>query len=127
LSTRDPQSTGQVDLQSLPAIPVGEDGPVFEEPWQAQAFALVIELVEAGQLNWQEWAAALGQQLQGAERAGVPDDGSRYYHHWVAALEQLLGNKHIIQPEQLARRKRDWADAYRNTPHGKPVILSRSG
>jgi nitrile hydratase accessory protein len=126
LSTRNPESAGKVDLPGLPSIPVDEDGPVFEEPWQAQAFAMVVELVETGQIDWQEWAAALGQQLKDAESAGVPDDGSRYYHHWVAALEQLLNSKQVTQAEQLAQRKSDWAEAYRSTPHGKPVMLGES-
>jgi len=113
-------------LQDLPAIPLADEGPVFTEPWQAQAFAMVVELVGAGQFSWQEWATALGRQLSDAEAAGSPDDGSRYYHHWVAALEGLLERKQITKAEQLAERKDDWTDAYRNTPHGKPVVLNGS-
>lgn len=108
----------------MPALPLGNDGPVFTDPWQAQAFAMVVELVQAGRFSWQDWAAALGKQLKDAEYAGHPDDGSRYYHHWVAALESLLENKNFARADQLIERKKEWADAYRNTPHGKPVSLS---
>ena len=118
--------TRGLNLQDLPALPLQDEGPVFAEPWQAQAFAMVVELVAAGQFSWKEWAAALGQQLKDAEAAGHPDDGSRYYHHWVAALEGLLQSKHVTKAEQLAERKDDWADAYRKTPHGKPVVLNES-
>ncbi|MBT8148258.1 MAG: nitrile hydratase accessory protein [Gammaproteobacteria bacterium] len=113
-----------MNLQDVPSLPLADDGPVFAEPWQAQAFAMVVELVQAGPFSWHEWASALGQQLREAEAAGHPDDGSRYYHHWVAALEGLLKSKQIAQSEQLVERKNSWADAYRNTPHGKPVTLS---
>ena len=126
MSTPSPDPCGNEGLQSLPAFPTDEDGPVFQAPWQAHAFALVVELVDAGQFSWQEWAAALGQQLHSAAGEGLAEDGSHYYHHWVAALEQLLNTKHITQLAQLTRVKHEWADAYKSTPHGKPVELKPS-
>jgi hypothetical protein len=33
---------------------------VFAEPWQAQAFALAVSLIEAGNIQWNEWAETLG-------------------------------------------------------------------
>ncbi len=112
-----------IDLKDLPALPLDDDGPVFAEPWQAQAFAMVLELTEAGRFSWAEWASALGRELQDAAAAGNPDDGSRYYYHWVAALENLVQRKELAAKEQLEQRKEDWGKAFRNTPHGKPVVL----
>ena len=34
-------------------------GPVFAEPWQAQAFALAVRLSEQGHFTWKEWAELL--------------------------------------------------------------------
>ena len=43
----------------LPALPRDEAGaPVFQAPWEAQAFAMVVRLREAGHLTWAEWDAA---------------------------------------------------------------------
>lgn len=95
----------------------------FAEPWQAQAFALAVRLSEAGYFTWREWTAALGAQLQAAANRGEPDDGSRYYEHWVAALEQLVTSKGLTDAQTLAARKDEWAEAYRETPHGQPVEL----
>jgi nitrile hydratase accessory protein len=92
--------------------------PVFEEPWQAQAFALVVHLHEQGAFTWTEWAAALSDELR-----GVPDDGTHYYEHWLAALERLVRERGLAEETALAARKEAWADAYRRTPHGKPVEL----
>jgi nitrile hydratase accessory protein len=112
-------------LSALPALPRDEGGPVFAEPWQAQAFALAVKLSESGCFTWKEWAAALAFELKAAADRGEPDDGSKYYHHWQSALERLIVEKGVLDPQSLAVRKEAWADAYRHTPHGKPIELSR--
>lgn len=111
------------NLGTLPRLPRDEGGPVFAEPWQAQAFALAIRLSAEGHFTWKEWAAALADELKAAADRGEPDDGSRYYHHWLAALEGLVAAKKLSDPAALLARKEAWAEAYRSTPHGKPVEL----
>jgi len=119
-----PDHSSETDrLAALPRLPRDEGGPVFAEPWQAQAFALAVKLSEAGHFTWKEWAAALAAQLQAAADRGEPDDGSHYYDHWVAALERLAAEKGLTNPSELVERKEAWADAYRHTPHGKPIEL----
>ena len=108
----------------LPNLPRDDNGPVFAEPWEAQAFALAVKLSEQGYFTWKEWAAALAQELKAAADRGEPDDGSCYYHHWLAALERLVASKGLTTPEAMQDRKEAWADAYRHTPHGKPVVLA---
>ena len=76
-------------LAALPPLPRDDGGPVFAEPWQAQAFALAVKLSEEAHFTWKEWAASLGDELKVAADRGEPDDGSRYYYHWLAALERL--------------------------------------
>jgi nitrile hydratase accessory protein len=110
---------------SLPALLRDEHGPVFAEPWQAQAFALAVRLSEQGYFTWKEWTAALAEELKSAAERGEPDDGSRYYEHWLAALERLVTAKALSDPDELVARKEAWAQAYRHTPHGKPVELMR--
>jgi nitrile hydratase accessory protein len=101
------------------------EGPVFAEPWQAQAFALAVKLSEQGYFTWNEWSAALAEELKAAADRGEPDDGTHYYQHWLAALERLVAEKGLTDPEAMRARKEAWADAYRRTPHGKPVELKR--
>jgi nitrile hydratase accessory protein len=112
-------------LSELPPLPRDEGGPVFAEPWQAQAFALAVRLSEQGYFTWKEWAATLAGELKAAADRGEPDDGSRYYEHWLAALERLVTSRQLANSAELLQRKEDWADAYRHTPHGKPVELRR--
>jgi nitrile hydratase accessory protein len=108
------------DPLTLPRLPRDADGPVFAEPWQAQAFALALQLNKQGAFTWTEWAEALSKRLAAA---GPGDDASNYYTHWLAALEDLVTGKHLAAPEALAMRKAAWEAAYERTPHGKPVEL----
>ena len=96
---------------------------MFAEPWQAQAFALAVKLSDQGYFTWKEWTATLAGELAAAAKRGEPDDGSHYYDHWLAALEHLVQEKGLLGRAALIERKEAWADAYRHTPHGKPVEL----
>jgi nitrile hydratase accessory protein len=107
----------------LPRLPSDSDGPVFAEPWQAQAFALAVRLSSQGHFTWTEWAATLADELKVDAARGEPDDGSRYYHCWLAALESLVVAKRLSDPAALLAQKEAWAEAYRRTPHGKPIEL----
>ena len=111
-------------LTELPRLPRDEDGPVFAEPWQAQAFALAVKLSQEGYFTWKEWASALAEELQSAATRGEPDDGSRYYEHWLSALERLVTAKGLTDEEALLTRRDAWAEAYRTTPHGTSVELA---
>ena len=108
---------------ALPRLPRDAGGPVFAEPWEAQAFALAVELSAQGHFSWKEWATALAAELTAAAGRGEADDGSRYYVHWLTALERLHAAKGITDPVALTARKDAWAEAYRRTPHGRPVEL----
>jgi len=99
--------------------------PTFAAPWQAVAFALAVRLSAQGHFTWKEWAAALGAELKRDAERGEADDGSRYYHCWLAALEQLVVRKRLADVGSLAAIKDAWAEAYRRTPHGKPVTLEK--
>ena len=122
MSTSDPHPDPD-RITSLPSLPRDEGGPIFAEPWHAQAFALAVRLSAEGYFTWKEWASALADELKSAEDRGQPDDGTRYYEHWLAALERLVTRKGLTDSAALLARKEAWADAYRHTPHGKPVVL----
>ncbi len=111
-------------MKQFPFQPRDDTGPVFNEPWEAQAFALVIALHEQGAFSWPEWAQALSEEINRAQVAGDPDLGDSYYQHWLAALESLTRQKRLSSADELQRRKSQWRSAYLNTPHGEPIELS---
>lgn len=107
----------------VPGLPTGPDGPVFREPWEAQAFALTVALHRKGLFTWPEWTATLAEEITRAQRSGDPDRGDTYYRHWLAALERLVAEKRIADPATLARYRDAWDHAADRTPHGEPIVL----
>jgi nitrile hydratase accessory protein len=118
------QKVDEEHLKALPPLPRDEEGPVFAEPWQAQAFALAVKLSAQGHFTWKDWATALAEELKATEAQDEPDDGSQYYHHWVTVLERLVTKKGLSDSPALLNRKKAWVSAYQHTPHGKPVVLA---
>ena len=109
---------------AVPGIPRDEQGPVFREPWEAQAFAMALALHERGLFTWSEWAATLAEEIRRAQAAGDPDTGETYYGHWLATLERLVAEKEVATGATLARYRDAWKRAAGRTPHGRPIELS---
>jgi nitrile hydratase accessory protein len=106
-------------------LPRDDDGgPVFREPWEAEAFALAVTLGERGLFTRQEWADTLGGEIKKAQAAGDPDTGETYYLHWLAALERIVAEKGIADPGLLTRTRDAWRRACERTPHGLPIALT---
>jgi nitrile hydratase accessory protein len=109
---------------AAPGLPRDAGGPVFREPWEAQAFALAVALHRSGLFGWDEWAAALGAEIKAAQQAGDPDTGATYYHHWLRALERIVAAKGVADAGALTRYHDAWARAAGRTPHGAPIELT---
>jgi nitrile hydratase accessory protein len=109
---------------AVPGIPRDREGPVFREPWEAQAFAMALALQARGVFTWGEWAAALGAEIKRAQAAGDPDTGETYYRHWLATLERILAEKGVANSTALARTRHAWEHAAERTPHGTPIELT---
>jgi nitrile hydratase accessory protein len=108
---------------ALPGIPQDADGPVFREPWEAQAFAMALALHARGLFTWSEWAASLAGEIRRAQASGDPDTGETYYRHWLANLEKLVAAKGVATPDALHRYRDAWDHAADRTPHGQPIEL----
>jgi nitrile hydratase accessory protein len=108
---------------SVPGMPRDHDGPVFREPWEAEAFAMTLALFERGLFTWAEWAAALGAEIKRAQAAGDPDTGETYYRHWLNTLEGMVARKGIADHDMQHEYRDAWEQACERTPHGQPIEL----
>jgi nitrile hydratase accessory protein len=97
--------------------------PVFNAPWEAQAFAMTVALHERGAFSWKEWADTLAEVIAEVKQRGEPDTGERYYEHWLTALERIATRKGLVTQELLEGMRHEWDEAARRTPHGQPIEL----
>ena len=117
-------AAARLATEAVPSIPRDAEGPVFREPWEAQAFALALSLQQRGVFTWKEWAERLGEEIKRAQAAGDPDTGETYYRHWLATLEHLVAAKGVATTETLHRYRDAWDHAADRTPHGMPIELT---
>jgi nitrile hydratase accessory protein len=92
------------------------DAPVFAEPWQAEAFAMVVALHERGLFSWNQWAEALSTQVKAP-------GGENYYAAWLVALENLLVSLNVTATTEVDALTEAWQRAAHATPHGQPILL----
>ncbi|MBL4666870.1 MAG: nitrile hydratase accessory protein [Sneathiella sp.] len=104
-------------------IPRDDEGPVFDEPWQAQAFALTVQMSEAGHFSWSDWANTFGAEIARATKDGRGCGNEDYYLCWLKALETILAETGIASLELQKTRKEEWRQANEHTDHGKPIEL----
>ena len=108
---------------AVSSIPRDAEGPVFREPWEAQAFAIALALHARGLFTWPEWATTLADEIRRAQAAGDPDTGETYYRHWIATLERVVAEKGLTDSAMLTRYFEAWDHAADRTPHGTPIEL----
>jgi nitrile hydratase accessory protein len=113
-----------LSIDDIPALPRDQDGPVFNQPWEAKAFALAVHLSEAGCFTWPEWVRTFSREIKAAQERGDPDLGDTYYQYWLNTLERVCAAKGLVGSEDMQRRKATWRRAYLNTPHGRPIELA---
>lgn len=94
----------------------------FDEPWQAQAFGLVIALYEQDAFTWSEWAAALSAVIA-AEQNPDHISNSEYYRCWLQALEHIVVSKGMAEQEAILDVTQAWHRAAHATPQGSPITL----
>jgi nitrile hydratase accessory protein len=92
-------------------FPMEAGEPVFAEPWEGRAFAMVVDVVARSGLPWESFRTRLV--------AAISDDPHRaYYESWVVALEGLVVAAGAVSTDDLAR-ERDHAASYRYHEHGR--------
>jgi len=113
-------------MATLPRLPRDADGPVFAEPWQAQAFALVVRLSKTGYFGWDEWVRVFSREIARSPSRAGESENDAYYRQWLDALEEIIVKRGLLAPGDAQARASAWRVAYVNTPHGQPVELAHA-
>jgi nitrile hydratase accessory protein len=132
MTTPHPDVSTKADLQALlerealSPLPQKQGEPVFQDSWEAEAYAIGNLLVKEGHLLSAEWMQRMAVAISAAQAAGDPDHGDTYYQHWCAALESFCFDRNWISPDLYQQQLALWAAAIANTPHGVPLALENA-
>ncbi len=89
-----------------PAAPPRHNGELaFSEPWESRAFGLAMALDAAGVIAWEDFRRQLIATIGVWEDAnGAHSSSWSYWRCWTDALEQLLLDRGVIGPDDVAVR-----------------------
>ncbi|ANJ95040.1 nitrile hydratase accessory protein [Serratia sp. TSA_7] len=111
------------EIRITPDAPAADNAP-FEHPWQAQVFSLIVYLHQAGQFSWKAWVDVFSDEIKASPMQEHESINDAYYRQWVSAAEKMLLSLELTGEQDIARRTDEWRQAYLNTPHGMPVVLT---
>lgn len=84
------------------------DAPLFDAPWQARIFALIVATVKQGHLPWKTFQIQLVKAITEKERATSGDEtvemDDGYFDCWLTAVEETLKHEGIITDEDVGRK-----------------------
>jgi len=104
----------------LPDNLLDQNMPAFDEPWQAQSYAMTQVLIENGLMTPKSWASAFGAAIRARLASGAEDTTETYF----AAIGDALMNELGLERSEVDQTMNNWRTAYETTPHGKPVVLA---
>lgn len=89
------------DRRGGEATAIGSEGPVFEAPWQARAFAIAVALADE-HYAWSDFNRRFTDEKEIPGSSNVSE--AAYYERWLRALQQLLEEEGLVGPDELAAR-----------------------
>jgi nitrile hydratase accessory protein len=115
------------NLNELSNLPQDSEGPVFDEPWEASAFAIAVKLHQDGHFTWPEWVGCYSIEIAALEAATPAGDHVEYYDAWLIALEKMMARKGLLTSKELNDRHdhlRHHPAHHEHEPNREPVCVA---
>ena len=90
------------DLDIVPSIPRDEEGAVFNAPWEAKVFAIIVSLHHQGHFTWPQWAETISDEIA-KDRGNDPE--TPYYELWLRAAERIIESQGLCKAGDLNELK----------------------
>ena len=84
------------EMKGAPALPRKSGELVFHDEWERRAFAIAVSLAEQGLLEWNDFQNQLVKAIANAEGNEPLNPSRGYYESWLASLESILAEKHLL-------------------------------
>ena len=88
------------EMDGSSALPRKSGELVFHDEWERRAFAIAVALAEQGKFEWREFQRQLIEAVADAERDDPQNPNCGYFESWLASLEAVLREKHLIGWDQ---------------------------
>jgi hypothetical protein len=102
-------SAVELDLDGPAAPPRANGELVFEHPWQSRLFATTIALCDSGTILYEDFRQRLIAQIE-----AHPDE---YWASWQDAVEGLLAERRLCDPDELVARATRFAEHHHADDH----------
>ena len=105
MTERDPSLSDLLDLED-------DNNLVFDAPWQARAFGIVVALHDEGDgFDWMEFQERLIDEVTSVDPDIPPENAleKAYYKQWLAAFERLLVDEDYLSPGEIEVRAAEFA------------------
>ena len=89
-------TTPELDIEGPAAPPRANGELAFDAPWQRRLFATTLALCKAGALTYDDFRQQLIHEISVSCQP--------YWVSWQDALEHLLADRRLCQPDELAAR-----------------------
>lgn len=77
----------------------------FDRLWEERAFGIALALSKKGHYEWEDFRQELIASIAEWEATHSPDDPSwDYYQQWLQALERLVSESNLIDPDEWENR-----------------------
>lgn len=112
------------DFKATTGLPQDAEGPVFDAPWEAAAFAMAVKLCEDGHFTWPEWVECYSAHIRAHEEKSLH---VHYYEIWFEALEEMMIGRALISRAALDHKHdhlRHHPPHHEHVAHREPVAIA---
>ena len=110
----------------MPSIPCDAEGPVFREPWEAQAFAMTLALYDRGCSPGRNGRRRSATRSRRRRPPAIPTPAKPITGTGSTRWSGSWRRKGVADAKTLHRYYHAWDHAADRTPHGQPIELKPS-
>lgn len=106
-------NASKLHIPPITGLSLDNEGPVFDQPWQAQAFSLLLHLHQTGLFPWKDWVQTFSDEIKASPAQPGESINDAYYRQWIAAMERMVTALGLTAFEDITPAHRGMAASLR--------------